>query len=165
MSMPSLSSSPWMRGAPQAGFSRHILRIRSRTSREMSGRPGWPRRTFQVQNNRNPARCQARTVSGLTMASAERQSCQRRDRQIHNRRSAEVQFQAFCRRSLKHSDLVAQSQVLEVEGGTRLEDRANRRKEVRKISMSENYKGCVTPYPLRYFDIFERHRLRVVSLD
>ena len=66
------------------------------------------------------------------------------------------QFQAFCRRSLKHSDLVAQSQVLEVEGGTRLEDRANRRKEVRKISMSENYKGCVTPYPLRYFDIFER---------
>jgi hypothetical protein len=24
------------------GFSRHILRIRSRTSREMTGRPGWP---------------------------------------------------------------------------------------------------------------------------
>jgi hypothetical protein len=30
--MPSLSNSPWMRGAPQVGFSRHILRIRSRTS-------------------------------------------------------------------------------------------------------------------------------------
>jgi hypothetical protein len=41
------------------------------------------------------------------------------------------QFQAFCRRSLKHSDLAAQSQVLEVEGGTRLENRANRRKECR----------------------------------
>jgi hypothetical protein len=37
------------------GFSRHILRIRSRTSREMTGRPGWPCRTFQVQNKRKPA--------------------------------------------------------------------------------------------------------------
>ena len=73
----SLSSSPWMRGAPQVGFSRHILRIRSRTSREMTGRPGWPRRTFEVQKRRKPARCQATTVSGLTMASAERQSRQR----------------------------------------------------------------------------------------
>jgi hypothetical protein len=27
-------------------FSRHILRIRSRTSREMADRPGLPRRTF-----------------------------------------------------------------------------------------------------------------------
>jgi len=52
-------------------FSRHILRIRSRTSREMVGRPGLPLRTFQVQNKRKPARCQATTVSGLTMASDE----------------------------------------------------------------------------------------------
>ena len=87
MSMPSLSSSPWMRGAPQPGFSRHILRIRSRTSLEMTGRPGFPQRTFQVQNKRKAARCQATTVSGLTMASAERQSRQRRERQIHNSRS------------------------------------------------------------------------------
>jgi hypothetical protein len=57
----------------------------------MSGRPGWPRRTFQVQNNRNPARCQARTVSGVTMASAERQSRQRRDRQIHVKREYELE--------------------------------------------------------------------------
>src|SRR5215469_4527929 len=92
MSMPSLSSSPWMRGAPQPGFSRHIWRIRSRTSHEMTGRPGWPCRTFQVQNRRKPARCQATTDSGLTMVSAERQSLHRRDRQIHNRRSLEVNF-------------------------------------------------------------------------
>jgi hypothetical protein len=62
--MPSLSNSPWMRGAPQLGFSRHILRIRSRISRETTGRPGRPRWTFQVQNRLKPARCQARTVSG-----------------------------------------------------------------------------------------------------
>jgi hypothetical protein len=95
ISMPSLSSSPWMRGAPQPGFSPHILRIRSRISREMAGRPGWPRRTFQVQNSRKPARRQATTVSGLTMASAERQSRQKRNRQIHNRRSPEVNFGRF----------------------------------------------------------------------
>src|SRR5215472_7627136 len=44
MLMPSLSNSPWMRGAPQVGFSRHIQRIRSRTSRGSAGLPGWPRR-------------------------------------------------------------------------------------------------------------------------
>jgi hypothetical protein len=37
----------------------------------------------------------AMTVSGLTMASAERQSGQRRDRQIHNKRSPEVNFERF----------------------------------------------------------------------
>ena len=46
-----------MRGAPQEGFSLHILRISARTSGEMMGRPGWPQRAFQVQNRRNPARC------------------------------------------------------------------------------------------------------------
>src|SRR6266699_2624599 len=57
-----LSSSPWMRGAP-----RHILRIRTGTPLEMTGRPGFPQRTFQVQNTRKAARCQATTVSGLTI--------------------------------------------------------------------------------------------------
>ena len=63
---------------------------------QMTGRPGWPRRTFQVQKRRKPARCQATTVSGLTMASAERQSRQRRERQIQNRRSAAVNFGRFA---------------------------------------------------------------------
>jgi hypothetical protein len=56
----------WLR-APQPGFAQHILRIRSRTSRKMTGRPRRPRRTFQVQNKLKPARCQATTLSGLTM--------------------------------------------------------------------------------------------------
>ncbi len=50
----------------------------------MTGRPGWPRRTFQVQNRRKPARCQAKTVAGLTMARTGRQSRQMRDSQNHN---------------------------------------------------------------------------------
>jgi len=72
----------------------------------------------------NPARFQTRTVSGLMMAS--------RAPVVPGAGQADPQqavgggqFQAFCRRSLKHTDLVAQSQVLEVEGGTRSEDRAN----------------------------------------
>ena len=39
-SMPSLSSSPWMRGAPQSGLARLIWRIRSRISVLIWGRPG-----------------------------------------------------------------------------------------------------------------------------
>src|SRR3954447_9851047 len=39
-SMPSLRSSPWMRGAPQRGFARVISRISCRTSRGTLGLPG-----------------------------------------------------------------------------------------------------------------------------
>src|SRR5215467_2315092 len=83
MVMPNLSSSPWMWGAPHRGLSRLICRIKSRTSRGTAGRPGLPRRTFQVQNRRKPWRCHAMTVSGRTMASAARQFCQTRDRTTH----------------------------------------------------------------------------------
>ena len=47
-SNPSLSSSPWMRGAPQSGFSTLIRRINARISVSICGRP--PRgRDFQRQ--------------------------------------------------------------------------------------------------------------------
>ena len=75
MSTPSLSNSPWMRGAILAAH----LRISFRVSGQTGGRPGWPRRTFQVQNTRNPLRCQSITVSGLTMTRADRQPIQNRD--------------------------------------------------------------------------------------
>jgi hypothetical protein len=38
-------------GCTPIGILRPILRISSRTSREMTGRPGWPCRTFQVQKS------------------------------------------------------------------------------------------------------------------
>src|ERR1700676_5058499 len=38
-SNPSLSNSPWMRGAPQCGFSTLICRINPRNSVAISGRP------------------------------------------------------------------------------------------------------------------------------
>src|ERR1017187_1172915 len=48
MSMPSLRSSPWMRGAPQSGFSRLIFRINLRISFDAGGRARCPRGTFPI---------------------------------------------------------------------------------------------------------------------
>src|ERR1035437_243210 len=43
ISMPSLRSSPWIRGAPQSGLALLICRIRSRISRSTVGRPSGSR--------------------------------------------------------------------------------------------------------------------------
>src|SRR5450755_2956297 len=95
ISIPSLSNSPWMRGAPQSGLARLMVRIRSRTSCETAGLPVCPCRIFQVQNNRKPFRCQAMTVSGLTMTSADLQSAQALDNHAQKTRSATVNFGRF----------------------------------------------------------------------
>jgi hypothetical protein len=57
------------------------------------GRHAWRpvrRRFFQVQERRNPRRCQATTVSGLTMYTADRQPRQARESHAHSIRSADV---------------------------------------------------------------------------
>jgi hypothetical protein len=54
ISMPSFSSSPWIRGAPHNGFARLICRIKSRSSRGTPGRPALRRRDLHVQNSRKP---------------------------------------------------------------------------------------------------------------
>src|SRR5262249_31226121 len=62
-SKPSLSSSPWMRGAPHNGFSLLTCRMRSRRPRSIFGRPArW--RDFQRQKALKPARCHRRMGSG-----------------------------------------------------------------------------------------------------
>src|ERR1700704_5559505 len=54
--MPSLRSSPWIRGAPHSVFTMLISRISRRISSGTVGRP--PRgRDFQRQYDLNPARC------------------------------------------------------------------------------------------------------------
>ena len=66
-SKPSIRSSPWMRGAPQAGFSTTIQKINSRTP---FGVGFLPTRVLTLeisfQYKRKPARCQRITVSGVT---------------------------------------------------------------------------------------------------
>jgi len=71
-SNPSLSSSPWMRGAPQRGLASAMVRTSWAISAPIGGRPVRPRRDFQVQKARKPCRCQRITVSGRTTWSASR---------------------------------------------------------------------------------------------
>src|SRR3954470_21323278 len=98
MSMPSLSSSPWIFGAPQSGFSRLIVRISSRTSFGTTGRPALPRRIFQVQNRRKPFRCHPTTVDGLMMNAPDFHSCQAVESQTHRSRSRLVSLGRFTER-------------------------------------------------------------------
>ena len=54
-SWPNRSSSDRILGAPQVGFSRDMRRIRSRISRSMGGRPGFPALDFHRQYSLNPS--------------------------------------------------------------------------------------------------------------
>src|SRR5260221_6572497 len=69
ISMPSLSNSPWIRGAPHSGLAMLISRISLRISGGTVGRPP-RRRDFQRQYALKPARCQRMIVSGLTITNA-----------------------------------------------------------------------------------------------
>ena len=89
-SIPSMSSSPWILGAPHNGFSLDILRIRSLISRATRGRPRFLRRLFNRQKSLKPFRCPEITVSGLTITSTCAQSRHILERKAQNRRSAFV---------------------------------------------------------------------------
>jgi hypothetical protein len=56
------------------------------------------------------------TVSGLTIARAERYSSHMRERPIHNRRSELLNW-AFLRRALKNSNLMPKGNVLQLQSG------------------------------------------------
>src|SRR5262245_38190110 len=87
ISIPSLSSSPWMRGAPHSGLACVICLIMALIRELAQGRPPIFRRDSLVQKCRKPLRCQPMTVSGLTMSKWSRHSDQIRDNQTQNRRS------------------------------------------------------------------------------
>src|SRR5450631_1568348 len=85
-SNPSLSNSPWIRGAPQSGFSTLIRRTNARSSVSICGRP--PRgRDFQRQYPRKPARCQRTSVSGRMIVRTCRIDGNQRYSWIKNQRS------------------------------------------------------------------------------
>lgn len=91
---------------------------KSRTSHETRGRPGFPRRTFQVQNCRNPWRYQPITVSGLTIASAERQSLQIRERSNPQHPVGSGQARSSAGGALNDTDLASEREDLQLHGGT-----------------------------------------------
>jgi hypothetical protein len=69
-SNPSICNSPWMREAPQVGFSATMRKMSSRSSLLICFLPVRIRcRERQNQYSRKPARCQRTTVSGLTRIS------------------------------------------------------------------------------------------------
>jgi hypothetical protein len=84
-----------MRGAPQRGLLRLIIRIRSRISCGTLGRPGSPRPIFHVQNKRKPLRCQPTTVSALTIIRTDFQSLHTRRNQTQKIRSAGISLRRF----------------------------------------------------------------------
>jgi hypothetical protein len=98
MSIPSLSNSPWIRGAPQRGCSRLIVRIKARISFGTAGRPRLPQRIFQVQNRRKPFRCQPMTVDALTRKMFERQSFQTAHSPAHRSRSVGLNLDRLTER-------------------------------------------------------------------
>ena len=105
-----------MRGAPQPGFSQPMRRISARTSGDTAGRPGLPRRTFQVQNIRNALRCQAITVLGCTKTS--RPPLGPHLGEPNPQQAIRVvQWEAFLGRALKNSNLMAKGKVFQLQSG------------------------------------------------
>src|ERR1019366_8371435 len=91
MSKPSLSSSPWMRGAPHVGFSATMRKISSRTSLLIGFLPtAFRAREIQLQYSRKPARCQRTTVSGVTRINDLFQPAQTLRRTTQNSLSTEL---------------------------------------------------------------------------
>jgi hypothetical protein len=90
-SKPSLSNSPWMRGAPQSGFSMLIRRISARRSVSICGRPPCER-DFQRQYRRKPTRCHRSKVSGRIIVMALRTEGNHRYSWTKNRRSPFVSW-------------------------------------------------------------------------
>jgi integrase len=94
----------------------------------------------------------------LTMASVERQSHQRRERQIQNRRSPEVNFGRFAadlcstpiwwRRARFSSSTAARERRIEA---------TTARNVLKRRSINKNYARKDKPHPFRDFEIFGRH--------
>jgi hypothetical protein len=112
MSMPSLRSSPWMRGAPQAVVAAHpanqlasLGRHAGATATAMTGFPS-PKETESL-------RCQPMTVSGSTMINAERQF-----RQACPEKPVRSDQLRPLDRALENIELVPKREHLNLKGGT-----------------------------------------------
>src|SRR5882762_5490908 len=104
------------------------------TSRDTEGRPsGW--RLFHFQYGRNPLRCQAMTVSGLTMTNADRQPLQNGASHAHRNRSARLKRSRWPR--LERQELMSEGKNLSLQRCTSLKDlRAEENSERMIVSMS-----------------------------
>ena len=76
-----------VRGAPQRGLARAMVRTSFATSQSTGGLPVRPRRDFQFQNARKPCLCQRITVSGRTTLRVSRHRAHRCESHIQKSRS------------------------------------------------------------------------------
>src|SRR5467141_3291056 len=128
--MPSLSSSPRMRSAPQRGLRAAISRIRA--ARDVGGRPGGRER--RRQKARNPARCQRRIVAGWTSKVASRQARATRAARAIVTRCQGCPSDATCDLPVRYDELLSKKRVLRDEfGATANEIRGESRKEPKKV--------------------------------
>ena len=109
-SKPSLSSS-WMRGAPQRGLARAMVRTRWAIAEPIDGRPVRAPRDFHVQKARKPCRCQRITVSGRTTWSASRHPAHRRESHTQKARSRGPNRGRF-ERVAEQGELLPERQIL-----------------------------------------------------
>src|SRR6266567_4652001 len=127
-SKPSLSSSPWIRGAPHSGLSTLIRRISARRSASTCGRP--PReRDFHRQYLRKPARCQRTRVSGRMIVMALRIDGNHRYIMTKNKRSQFVSWTRPLNPPLQHNQLMSECRVLCLKSALRLERRGEQGQE------------------------------------
>src|ERR1019366_131170 len=116
-SIPNLSNSPLIRGAPHNGFAWLMFRIKLRISGGTFGLPG-RRRDFRVQYHAKALRCQATTVSGRTMYRLWRQAGHHRDNKTHKSLSEKWRRQTRRRVLLENRELVTKRDDLSLQGGT-----------------------------------------------
>src|SRR3979411_1287664 len=109
--IPSLSNSPWIRGAPHSGLAMLISRISFRISGATVGRPP-RRRDFQRQYDLNPARCHLMTVSGFTIARAFRTVGANRYSPAKIKRSAVLKVCLFDEMPSQYVNLMPEDQGL-----------------------------------------------------
>jgi hypothetical protein len=95
ISMPTLSNSPWIWGAPHSGFSRLICGSDRGLRRQLRADPLGHAESSRSRRDEIPGDAKRSRWRGWTMSSAERQSSQTRERNAQNRRSAAVSFGRF----------------------------------------------------------------------
>ena len=115
-SKPSMRSSPWMRGAPQVGFSTTMLQINCRTSLGVCLLPtGFLILEISLQYRRQPARCHRVTVSGVTTMRACFHCGQDRLAAVQKSLSNAAISSGAGMLAFKHRELLPKRQIFEQE--------------------------------------------------
>src|SRR5882724_868157 len=122
---PSVSSSPWIRGAPQSWLSVLICRISARSSISICGRPH-RERDFQRQQQRKPARCQRTSVSGSIIVTTFRIEGNQRYISTKNPQSLFVRWALPRTFRRKNDQLMSKYRILSLKPAFRLEWRGQR---------------------------------------